>query len=360
MDILSELNNKDYIVDLNTNYEIKFCAIDEVDALIEFLRMFWKENHIFVLSRELFNWQHLDTNNNRYNFVIAKQKGSGEIHSVLGFVPTSQFDCNIEKIEIWPCIWKSRDDIKVKGLGVALYYFLKTQIEIETISILGISEVALSIYKHWNFTTGKINHYYILNDNIDDYKLIDNYFAVGKKKDIKNSDVKKLHKCSLDEYMQLDKAFFKAISKYKTKDYYINRFFKHPLYQYKAYIITECNIPIAVLFIRKCEANGRCAMRIVDYIGAQEALIGNLQNLQELLYNENAEYIDFINVGLNNDVLEASGFLNKKMSSIVIPNYFEPFYLGNVDLDYAYKTVNKDVELVFFKADADQDRPNML
>jgi len=359
MDILPELNNKDYIIDLNINYEIKFCAIDEVDALIEFIRRYWKENHIFVLSRELFNWQHLDKNNNRYNFVIAKHRVSGEIHSVLGFVPTSQFDYKIAKLEIWPCIWKSREDIKEKGLGVALYYFLKTQMEIETISILGISEVALSIYKHWNFTTGKINHYYILNDRIDDYKLIDNYINAVKYGNAANNNLKKLHKCFLDEYMQLDEAFFESISKYKTKEYYINRFFKHPIYYYESYIISERSVPIAALFVRKCEANGRCAIRIVDYIGAQEALIGNLQNLQELLYIENAEYIDFINIGLNGEILESSGFLNKNSCNIVIPNYFEPFYLGNVDLDYAYKTVNSNTELLFFKADADQDRPNM-
>lgn len=32
----------------------------------------------------------------------------------------------------------------------------------------------------------------------------------------------------------------------------------------------------------------------------------------------------------------------------------------NVDLDYAYKTIDADSEMVFFKADADQDRPNQI
>ena len=161
-DILPELNGKEYYKNIEDNYNIHFCSIGEVDKLVDFLKKYWRENHIFVLSRKLLDWQHLDESNNRYNFVVAKEKFTGEIHSILGFVPTSQYDRNIRNTEIWPCIWRTRPDVNVKGLGTVLYYFLKENIEIETISILGISEIALSIYKKWDFISGKINHYYII------------------------------------------------------------------------------------------------------------------------------------------------------------------------------------------------------
>ena len=43
----------------------------------------------------------------------------------------------------------------------------------------------------------------------------------------------------------------------------------------------------------------------------------------------------------------------------MVPNYFEPFEKRNVYLDYSLKTVS-GYKAEFFKADSDQDRPNML
>jgi hypothetical protein len=43
---------------------------------------------------------------------------------------------------------------------------------------------------------------------------------------------------------------------------------------------------------------------------------------------------------------------------IIIPHYFEPFLKKNISLDYAY--INKTEEsYTLFKADGDQDRPNL-
>ena len=42
----------------------------------------------------------------------------------------------------------------------------------------------------------------------------------------------------------------------------------------------------------------------------------------------------------------------------IVPNYFEPFEQRNVKIEIAYKT--KGDNYVAFKADSDQDRPNIL
>ena len=73
------------------------------------------------------------------------------------------------------------------------------------------------------------------------------------------------------------------------------------------------------------------------------------------------EYVDFVEVGLEDKELVDAGFINRKSyENVIVPNYFEPFLRENVDLDYAFKTVAADAPKVFFKADADQDRPNIL
>lgn len=359
-DILSELNNKDYIKNLSIDYDIHFCSRNEVDELVEFIDKYWRHNHIFVLSRELLDWQHYDRENKRYNFVLAKHKKSGELHSILGFVPTYQFDSAIKSVEIWPCIWKSRDDVHVKGLGVALYYYLKSNVTVETISILGISEIALSIYKHWNFKTGKIEQYYFSNE--DEPEIISlNRRSISIPSS--TSEGWKIEKLSINEYQEIDATdkIFLTISKYKSKQYYINRYYKHPIYKYDFWAIMHEGCIDSIIIARECGTTEAKCLRIVDYIGDIASLSNVRCDLQTLMKEEHYEYIDFILVGVESKILENAGFINRKKNpQTIIPNYFEPFVKENVDLDYAFKTVNPEVGALFYKADADQDRPNTL
>ena len=71
--ILPELDGKTYIENLADDYEIRLCKEEEYEELVNFLRLYWKEDHIFVLSKEMLDFQHLDTYNHHYNFVIAKE-----------------------------------------------------------------------------------------------------------------------------------------------------------------------------------------------------------------------------------------------------------------------------------------------
>ncbi len=359
-DILPELNGKDYIDRVYEMYDVHFCKKEEVDELIQFLDEHWKPKHIFVLSRELFDWQHYNKVEERYNYVVAKSRETGEIHSALGFIPTSQFDPEIKDVEIWPCIWKSRDDIQVKGLGVTCYHYLKTNYPVQTISILGITPVALSIYKHWNFTTGKISHFYMLNAQKKEFKLIEGqsmkdfgtYETPNSTIEIKN--------CSSREYQNLPDELFDGISKFKSKKYYENRFFNHPIYQYEVLQFIEDDKVKLLLFVRENLAEGTKCLRVVDVVGDFSILEKAKSALQDLLVSREEEYIDWVEVGLDEEAMKKGGFLNKADSDIVIPNYFEPFKLKNVDLDYAYKTVLDETDMRFSKADADQDRPNSL
>lgn len=357
-DILPELNNKDYIENLGFTYDIHFCRKEEIGDLVDFINQYWKRNHIFVRSRELLDWQHFDTVNKRYNFVLARHRESGEIHSVLGFVPTSQFDSSIENVEIWPCIWKSRDDIAVKGLGVSLYYYMKSHLKIETIAILGISEIALSIYKHWNFSTGKIEQYYYPNMQHREVLAKCMHTAGPVEKIDDRWGIKEL---SVDEYQALEtsRSIFSGMSRYKSKNYYVNRYYRHPVYQYVFYGIIKDQKIDSLFVARECGYGENKCLRIVDYIGDKESLVPIRYELKELMIRKDYEYIDFMVVGMKPEIMERAGFINRKKNpDTIIPNYFEPFLQENIDLDYAFKSVNPKAEILFYKADADQDRPN--
>ena len=358
-DIIEALNGKDYIEKLNDDYLVSFCGVDEVDELIDFIRDNWRADHIFVKSRKMFDFQHLDKINNRYNFVIARNKESKEIHSILGFIPSNHYDPDIKKVMIWPAIWKTREDIKVKGLGVALYYYLKENIKIDNISILGISEIALSIYKHWNFTTGKIKQYVLPNTNISEFVLSDGLNDVDI--NCSKEDIYCLEKLNEEAYLKLDESLkmFSDCGEYKSKNYYLNRFYRHPFYKYDFYMIKNDEAK-AIIVARECEGNGAKCLRIVDYIGDIEYLSGVTNSLNRLMEDNSYEYIDFVEVGLDEDKLSNAGFIDRdSKSDIIVPNYFEPFDKRNIYLDYAFNSIS-DEKPVFYKADSDQDRPNYL
>lgn len=357
-DILPELNGKDYIERLAENYDIHFCRFDEVEGLVKFIYDYWRSDHIFTYSRKILDFQHRDEKNQRYNFVLAVSKNSGEIHSILGFVPTYQYDSEIKNIEIWPCIWKSRDDINVKGLGVSLYHYMKENIQIETISLLGISEVTLSIYKHWNFKTGKTDQFFLPNYTKKGFQILggNTMFDVQSL-----NEGSKFIEIMQNEFSEIvDKGLKVFINRYKSKNYYINRFFNHPIYHYKFFSVTREQQPQLILVARLCSANDSMCLRVVDCIGNVENLRNATKAMHEYMVNNNIEYIDFVEVGIESKTFSDAGFINRKECEVIVPNYFEPFLQENIDLDYAYKTVSDHEEILFFKADADQDRPNFL
>ncbi len=357
-DILPELNEKEYIVALNKDYDIRFCKKNEVDDLVNFIDKYWKKDHIFVKSRKLLDWQHYDSKNGRYNFVIAKHKDTGEIHSVLGFVPTYQFDSSINNTEVWMCIWKAREDVHIKGLGSSLLFFLKSNIDIETISQIGISEVNANISKKWGFTTGIANHYYLANKAVDE--VLSSGRHISDNRNIQNPYSVRL--IDLNTFTKIDDAsniLSKGMDRYKSKKYYINRYYKHPFYDYKFYALcNEDNIE-TILVTRESGIDNRKCIRIIDIIGDIKGIRNAHDGIIELLKENEYEYIDLVSAGISDELLSSIGFENrKKDSNTIIPNYFEPFLKENVDIRYAYKSINQMIDVHVFKGDSDQDRPN--
>ena len=115
------------------------------------------------------------------------------------------------------------------------------------------------------------------------------------------------------------------------------------------------------MIVRRCGDGIQDCIRIVDYIGRIIYMSEVKNQIQEYLQTNLLEYIDFVEVGLEAKELIEAGFVNRKhYDDVIVPNYFEPFLQENIDLDYAFKTVVADSKPIFFKADADQDRPNVL
>lgn len=360
-DLIPVLNGIKHIEKIKENYEIRFCREDEIEEVVEFIRKYWKEDHIFVLSRDLLDWQHHDAQNHRYSIIITKDKKNGEIGSILGAVSSSQYDPGIKYNLVWPSMWCSRNDVSIKGLGIALYYYLKETMDPETVTGIGVNPTIAGYYRSWGFEIDYMQQYYIINDEISKYQLIE----VKDKKALTLSQTvpsnhRKIIPITNEYFCALKDTEFNQYSRYKSKIYYIKRYVEHPIYQYLFYVIVEENRICSVIVARECKVEGACALRIVDYAGSYASMDGTGQEWLNLLKKNNYEYVDFVCRGIMENDIKKAGFKNRKDYDVVIPNYYEPFCKQNIDLIYMYKTLRENAHKELVKGDADQDRPNVL
>ena len=342
-------------------YDFRIGTQDDKNAIIHFIDEYWKKNHVLVSSPELMDWQHYDADNNRYNFIIAVDKETNEIHALQGFVSTSHFDKTIEKPIRWGCIWKNRDDIASPGLGLMVHWSAFDLLSSDNYCTVGISDIAYSLYDKLNYQRGICTQWYIINPEKETFTLVKNFEGVSRVNE-KATSSKYYFKdiVSDNDYLSLEGDAVKQIPSFKSKLYYFNRFLKHPFYHYTATkICDEVGKVNAVFFWRECNANGAKCIRIVDYFGFPEALCGQCSNFINMLKEHDAEFIDFINAGIDGKYFEMAGFCNRSGTSLILANYFEPFLLENIDLRYTLYS-DKEVPLLIFKGDSDQDRPNII
>lgn len=345
-------------------YDIRFCREDECGRLMEFIGTYWKEGHVLSTSRELMDWQYHDGRNRRYNFVLAIHRESGEIHGILGFIPTDLFDAGIQTPMRWGAIWKVRDDVAARGLGLALKFYMYQNAPAPYAGGIGLSDDSKAINSKMGEELGQLKHYYMVNESMDQFSLLRNPPArYGGCANDSGGSTSEFAELSEGEFLRMQGEYSMRLLPYKSAGYYVGRFFRHPAYEYHciAYRGNEGD-PTAILFYRLAEhAGARCVM-VVDFVGDEWALEGASHAFQKLLSENGAEYLSFYEYGLEDGALLAAGLCEKSpdvSDEFVLPLYYEPFEQRNVQIDYHYFSDDSvERRVCFFKGDADQDRPN--
>ncbi len=340
-------------------YKILY-SVPESDypKIIKFIKDHWKSDHALVLSKELMDFQHYNRNSKSYNFIVAENQITGEYDSLQGYIPTWQFDYSLlENGDYWGAIWKTRDDIENDEksiIGVDVNLGLRELPFCKSVGGIGMSKYSIKAALNLHQKVGFMHQYYILNKDCHIFKIAANVnSSLLSPLFQSNEKVMTIKKISFDEIRNI-KCYYRP---YKTITYLMNRYQKHPIFRYDVYGIFDNNIMNCVLITRKISINGSNILRVIDVLGKLE---GNIYySMQNVLNEENCEYVDILNYGIDNDVFFNMGFreLDYDNSEIIIPNYFEPFEQSNVKL---YMTYRCKFEYVAFKGDADQDRPNTL
>lgn len=333
--------------------------LSEYDKLFKFIKYSWKENHAFVKSRELLDFQHLDKEREIYHFIVAENQENGDFDALVGYIPLSQYDKALEENgDYWGAIWKRRDDIvndEIKGMGFFVWDRMFRLPNFKSHGAISMSNDARMMYKARRLPIDVMRQYYILNEEINEFAIAGN---INQKP--KHNPSIGVDKCELrwiNIYDIKEGEVQPCYRPFKSLHFFVNRYESHPIYKYKFLGLYNGAEVKAILAVREISVQSSKVLRIVDVLGELQGDI--YDSSQKLMKENNYEYIDILNYGIVEALFTAMGFtqLNLAESMPVIPNYFEPFVQENIQFEISYKA---KFPYVAFKGDADQDRPNEL
>ena len=335
--------------------QIRYASRTDLGRLIDFLRTNWSPNHIFVQSPDLLLWQHGHPDSENLNFVLGEV--DGHICSILGFIPTTRFDPNMEMLNISLAIWAKSQNAPT-GSGVLLLKHLEKQNAIHSISAIGLSTVAKPIYKALGYEVSEMKHYAVINSKNKDFEILKIGREVLYKKSHKENNLQNWIK--EDVALEVLKDSLGEVNTFKTFEFIKARYIDHPVYNYKFAILGSDEKNEAIIVYRIQTHKSKNVLRLVDFLGNLDYLPKYFIAFQTLLAKFDAEFIHFYTSGelaVNPDddwVLQID-----ESSETIVPNYFEPFVSKNVFLEYCIKSLAPEGNKpLIYLGDSDQDRPN--
>jgi hypothetical protein len=337
---------------------IAYCALDEVDAFVDFLREHWRADHVLVTDRAVLDWQHRDEDAGRYNVVLAWE--GDELLGVLGFIPASRYDPDLaaDRETVWLTTWRVRDD-RASGLGLSMLRWLERALAPRWTGTVGLKSSTRGIYDALGYRTGVLARHFLLHPDRQDCRLADGVDDVPRGSRDTGPASTSLLALGADELlaatvgMGLDDG---PGAPARTRRHVLARYLEHPFYDYRVHLVTGPSAA-ALVVTRVCEYDGARALRLVELVGDPDALAG--APLVDLVVAADAEYLDAYVVD-GADALRAAGMQPLAAhSGLVLPGHFEPFERRNVELAWALKGPAGPGGLTIIgKGDADQDRPS--
>jgi hypothetical protein len=339
----------------------------DVFSILEFIDKFWVKDHIFVRDPNIFLWQYQGLDG-RINIVLAEEsiihhKTEKNIIGMLGFIPFGKFDPDLGDENILLAIWKVREDVAPPGLGLQLLKHIKSKLRPIFIGAIGISEMVKPIYKLLGYKVGSLEHYALFNpDFFGDFKVASNVpeYAFNKLQETGNiSFVEFTYNEDCKLLKDID-SLAKSNALKKSWVYIKNRYINHPWHAYSLRAVFEHGSLISIVIWREVETNNTKILRIVDIIGQTEWLSYSYKSFICELSKSTTEYIDIYEHGVNGKNLLSAGFIKaSEDNGLIIPNYFSPFIMANIEISFAYTaSENFNGKALLYRADSDQDRPN--
>ena len=206
------------------------------------------------------------------------------------------------------------------GLGIEIIEFFHNEIMPSSHGSIACSDIALSLYKLTKQKTGYLNQYYILSDSVKQYTI-----AKPGRRNVVNlglNDEMSIKEIRLSPEYSLSHPYHPQ----KSITYLINRYQNHPVYKYRFWGVYKRGDLVAIFVIRKQFVGSSSCLRLVDIYGDINGIGRAYHQLQKLIRNEEAEFIDCYNYGIRETVFARIGFDKLDPGGdTIVPNYFGAF-----------------------------------
>ena len=333
------------------NVIIREAVLSDEDSIIEFIKRYWYiKNHIFVREKKVFEDCHRV--GNKLNFVLGVGEESEEIYGICGYTITNM----TEHPEVSPAIFQTIKSSNTM-LGINLIEAMEKFTHCRCVFSPGIRPNTKVIYDFMGYKTGVLSHYYRIAD-LTKYKI-----AKIERKVIPTPEETGYSFQLLKSMEEVTSIFpfveFKDNIPYKDEWYIRHRYFENIGYRYSIYgIINNSDNCTAIFACREVKYNGSKILKIVDYIGNDRDISYCSSAFQKLIEDNGYEYIDIYEYGIPDKYMEKAGLVKVEKNDVnIIPHYFEPYVLENIDI-YYYSTNLEGCHI--YRSDGGQDRPNYI
>lgn len=336
-------------IDLPANYEIRFANNEDVTSIMMFIKKHWKEDHIFAKNEQYFRYEFCNNHETCFVILINPQK---EITGILGYIP---YDQKSTDRNIFTVMWKVIES-EFMFAGIALFYYLLEHSCCKHIFTSGLNQETINIYKYIGLQIDKMQHFFILNAAVSP-QIVAYTMNYNCKSEIKADNSIRLR--LIEGEKELEAIFPKVIQNniYKSLDYLVHRYMRNPIYKYDLFLAEDITRNhMALIVTRNQTYNKAIGLRMIDAIGDLEVVYKLPYYIKKYIMEKGIEYADLYAYGLDCDLMRTNGWeIIMEGSEIIVPDYFNPYVKENRDI---YIMKEKDIDVVIFKGDGDQDRPS--
>ena len=322
----------------------RLCTVADKAAIIAFLDEHWGSAHPLVHREEFFNYYY--AHGQQLQFAFAEQDSTPL--ALAGYIRANA----CETPDIWVSIWCA---VKGQnGAGLELMAALPKLTNARVMACNNIRPKNMAFYTFLGYTAARVPHFYRLaNKPLEAYQVA----RIVHKEILPVQGKAVLTPIETAEILARDYTPDPSLRPYKDNWYLARRYFAYPHQRYDVHGVYE-NGRITSLLVTRCVAvEGTKVLRLVDYIGKAEQFSALGGGIALLMQTTGAEYADCYCYGIAPALFAQAGFCERtEEDENILPNYLTPPLYENTEY---YCFTSEAENFTLFKADGDQDRPNL-
>lgn len=329
---------------------IRQAVYEDIPRIMELISSEWDSNHILGYDRELFEWQYVE--GKEVHFIIAEDRDTKKMYGMMGYNPLNYS----EKPDMSTGMKLALKNPVYELLGEELHSVFEQCVESNNIVSPSVRERYAKVLEILNANTiGEMKQYVRIHPTKESFhvaciNLMMREAGRGTKKLVSVANPNILEDAMSDEILRRNVP-------YQDVKFLRHRFFEHPSFDYRVWQIQSAQCG-AFLFGREVKYEGAKVLRLVDFVGEDRELIGIDAALDQIMLENDYEYIDFFCYGIDAEIMKQAGFFEHKWDTgNIFPDYFEPFVQKNGKIFFYAKDMKN---LHVFKAFGDSDRPRLF